>query len=127
MSDEPTGLERSLIRATALATAASGYQFTKLNGVVAEAARMVDRSRTSLEEWLWDESQSWTDEICSFYDECVQIVRAGVYLEGQGNYGGVYVDPDDPEDVEEYGPSHPKFLECRLTERGRRVAEEAAE
>jgi len=127
MSDEPTVLARSLIRATASAVAGTNHQFTKLNGVVSEAARMVGRWTPELEECLWDESRDWSEDSLAFYDECVQIIRAGVYVAGQGNYGGVYVHPDDPEDVEDYAPAHPKFLECRLTDRGRRVAEEPAE
>ena len=84
--------------------------FCKCNRVLATVARRTGSRVARLDEWLLDESLEWSDEIGALYDRFVAVVRRGEYVEGQGNFG------DEPD----YGPAHPKFVECRLTERGLR-------
>lgn len=124
MTENPSELERSLVRAVA-ELAGGGRKYVKLNRVLEHVVR--DRGESWQDsDWFWDETLEWPDEIESFYNECVKAINAGVYLEGIGNYGGRWVDPDDPSEVEEWGPAHPKVLECGLTDRGRALADAQA-
>lgn len=116
MSEQPTALEHSLIRAIAEAPNQSAKRFFKLDRVVSAAAKHEGCWSQCLEDCLVDELREWRDSDLDFYEQCARVIRAGTYIEGQGNYGGPDVDDEFPED---WAPAHPKFLECRLTPRGR--------
>lgn len=88
----------------------SSGSFCKCNRVLATVARLTEARLAHLDAWLIDETMEPGDAILEFYDRFVALVRRGDYVEGQGNFG----------DDAEYAPAHPKFLECRLTERGLR-------
>jgi hypothetical protein len=118
MLDQPTDFEMGLIRGVALATTPGSTRFIKLYRAVSRAARALGCWSDALEEWLADEEVVPNDDVMRFYERCVLVIRHGVYIEGQGNYGGRYVDDEYPELTADYPPAHPKCLDCRLTQRG---------
>ena len=87
--------------------------FCKSYYVVGGAARILGVWSDALGRSLDDETIEWPEEAEELYEGFVAVVRAGVWLEGQGNFG------DD-----EYCAAHPKFNECRLADRGRQLLAE---
>jgi len=96
------------IGAEAAARQHTADSFCKCNRVLERVAHLSGLMTPELMAWLRDESMDPGDREISFYERFVSLVRRGVHVEGQGNFG----EPDDSP------PAHPKFVECRLTERG---------
>ena len=110
--DELDDFTRACIEAVRADTAARQRpidSFCKCNRVLERLAKLTGDDTPQLLACLHDETAEWSDAELRWYDRFVEIVRRGVHVEGQGNFG----DPD-----EGVAPAHPKFLECRLTERG---------
>ena len=84
--------------------------FCKSYDVVVGAARTLGVWSEALGRCLDDEVLEWSEEAFDFYERFVAVVRAGVHLEGQGNFG----DDESP-------AAHPKYNECRLTALGRQL------
>lgn len=89
---------------------ARGGLFVKCNWVMLRALEMHGALTDAASNQLRDESLPWDKPLVDAYDSLVNIVREGQLAEGQGNFGG-----------DDYPPAHPKFVECRLTEAGRRL------
>ena len=107
--DEPAP-DASRLRAFLLAVDKLGtgrWGYCKCYRVLDDAAKTLGSWSPALAETLADETKEWTDDWLTLWDELVWAVRNSPHLEGQGNFG------DD-----ETCASHPKFLECRLTELG---------
>src|SRR5262245_33738339 len=85
-------------------------RFCKSYYVVGGAARALGMWSEAMGRCLDDEMLEWPEQVHDFYERFVAVVRAGIYLEGQGNFG------DD-----ESCAAHPKFNECRLTDLGRQL------
>ncbi len=88
MNLEPTELDLALIRSIAELSTSGVRTFVKLNEVVSRSAKMLGLWTELMEEWLWDECLDWPAEPERFYERCVRRIGAGVFVEGQGNYGG---------------------------------------
>ena len=112
MTDELDHLQCALLDALAAETAArpSSLRFVKAVFVVQRAMTTLGLASPEVERALWDERQRWDglDRLLETYDLFAALVRTGVWVEGQGTWGG-----------DDYVQAHPMFLECRLTERGR--------
>jgi hypothetical protein len=91
--------------------------------VVQRALRADGTLTPQSKRWLADKVDERDRRAARFYDTLVRLV-CGVdgqcLLEGQGNFGAVcYGYPDCP-------PAHPRYTECRITQRGLDFVEDTA-
>lgn len=89
--------------------------FVRSAVVIRKALEADGKLTPKAKRWLEDRADA-AEDAERFYDVLVRLICSPGYeplLEGQGNFGGIcYGHPDHP-------PAHPRYTECRITERGR--------
>lgn len=99
--------EIAILDAIRTETEESGRKFCKTAKVIALVARSHGIYTDALQNALVDE-EDWDNEVLdSIYERIINMANEKRLVVAQGNLGG----PD-------FGPSHPKLTECRLTDIG---------
>jgi hypothetical protein len=95
--------------------------FVRSARVIRRAMEATGQLTPKANRWLEDEPGKTDAEAAQFYDVLVRLVcgtGSEPMLEGQGNFGFLcYGHPDHP-------PAHPRYTECRITERARQYLED---
>jgi hypothetical protein len=95
--------------------------FVRSARVIRRAMEAAGQLTPEANRWLEDEADETDAEAARFYDVLVRLVCGPGFeplLEGQGNFGFLcYGHPDHP-------PAHPRYTECRITERARQYLED---